>query len=214
MKAGPLSLSYDVSVTNNDSDGCADTTFDLAEDLGLLAGTVTPASLALSPGQTLGGTLTVDVDGDADGVYTLWVDASDTSGQHAVVSGSATLQIDSTAPLAPGGVTTAKKIVLGSESVEVSWRAADDVSPGSGVNYYSVYRGGVWVGNATQLSYVDGGASVDGSYTYTVTAHDYAEHQSVASADAPYPPSGDDGGGGTKSNKGGNGKGRGKGPNK
>lgn len=213
-EAGPLSLTYDVSLTNNDSDGCADTTFDLTEDLGLLAGTVTPASLALSPGQTLAATLTVDVDGDADGVYTLWVDASDTSGRHADASGSATLQIDSTAPLAPSSVTTAKKSVKGSESVEVTWQAADDVSPGSGVHYYRVYRGGVWVGDATRLSYVDGGASVDGNYIYTITAHDYAEHESVASADAPYPPPGDDGGGGTKSNKGGNGKGRGKGPTK
>ncbi len=210
-EAGPQSLSYDLSLTNNDSDGCADTTFDLTEDLGLLAGTVTPASLTLSPGETLGGTLTVDIDGDADGVYTLWVDASDTSARHAVASGSATLQIDSTAPLAPGGVATAKKTVKGAESVEVTWQAAEDVSPGSGVRYYRVYRGGVWVGEATGLGYVDGGASVDGSYIYTVTAHDYAEHQSVASADAPYPPPGDDGGDGTKKNhKGGNGKRRNK----
>ncbi len=200
---GSASLSFEVSVTNNDPAGCADTTFDLAEDLGLLAGTVTPASLTLSPGQTLAATLTVDVDGQTDGIYTLWVDASDTSGQHTVASGSATLQIDTTPPLAPGGVTASNSKLKGSESVKVTWQAAVDVSPGSGINYYRVYRDGAWIGTTTGLKYIDSGASVDGSYLYTVTANDYAEHESVASVDAPYT-------GGNKGNKGSGGKGRGK----
>ncbi len=199
---GPTSLSFEVSVTNNDPAGCADTTFDLAEDLGLLAGVVTPASLTLSAGETSTATLTVDVDGQSDGIYSLWVDASDKSRQHAVASGSATLQIDTTPPLAPGSVTASKNKVKGSSFVEVTWLAGDDVSPGSGINNYRVYRDGAWIGDATGSSYVDSGAAVDVSYIYTVTANDYAGHESLASADAPY----------TSGSKGNNGKRRG--PNK
>ncbi len=203
-EASPLSLTYDVSLTNNDSAGCVDTTFDLTEDPGLLAGTVTPASLTVSAGETLTATLTVDADDQSDGIYTLWVDASDTSGQHTVAGGSATLQIDTTPPLVPGGVTASKRKVKakGSALVKVTWQTSDDVSPGSGINYYRVYRDGAWIGNATGSSYVDSGAAVDGSYIYTVTANDYAGHESLASADATYT-------GGNKGNKGSGGKGRG-----
>ena len=192
---GPLSLSYDLSLTNNDSAGCADTTFDLTEDLAPFAGGVSPLSLTASPAQTLAATLAVDVAGQADGVYTVSVRATDALGQHADAGGSATLRIDTTAPLAPANVAAAKKKVKGTSTVKVSWDAALDVSPGSGVDYYRVYRDGAWAGDATGLGFTDGAASVDGSYIYTVTAVDYAERESAPSADAPYPPPDGDGGG-------------------
>jgi hypothetical protein len=203
---GPASVSFEVSVTNNDAAGCDATTYDLAQDLGLLGGAVTPASLPLAAGETGTATLTVDVDGQSDGIYTLWVDASDTSGRHAAAGGSATLQIDTTQPLAPGNVVASKSKVKGSSSVKVTWQAGDDVSPGSGINGYRVYRDGAWVGNATASGYVDSGAAVDGSYIYTVTANDHAGHESLASADAPYT-------GASKGNKGSGGN-KGRGPNK
>ncbi len=200
---------YNVTLTNNDSQGCGDGYYGLGPDLGLLGGTVAPTGGTVAPGQELTATLTVDVAGAADGAYTLWLTATDSDGFHSDVSTSANLRIDTTAPLAPGGVGTAMKKVKGVSTVRISWSTAADVEPGSGVVSYRVWRDGAAVGVTSGLNYTDGAASVDGTYVYTVTAIDQADHESPPSADAPYPPAdGGKGGGG----KGGNGKGGGKPP--
>ncbi|MCH8098723.1 MAG: hypothetical protein IID53_16845 [Proteobacteria bacterium] len=186
---------YNATLTNNDSQGCDDGYYGLSPDSGLLSSTVTPNGGTVAPGQELQGTLTVDVAGAADGVYTLWLTATDSD-----VSASANLRIDTTAPLAPSDVGTAKKKVNGVLSVRISWSAAADVEPGSGVVSYRVWRDGAAVGVTSNLNYTDGAAPVDGTYVYTVTAIDRAGYESPPSADAAYPPAG-----------GGKGKGKGKG---
>jgi hypothetical protein len=204
---------YNVTLTNNDSQGCDDGNYNLSPDTGLLGGIVAPTGGSVAPGQNLSGTLTVDVAGATDGVYALWLTATDSDGLHGDVSASANLRIDTTAPLAPGGAGTANKKVKGVSSVRITWSTAADVEPGSGVVSYRVWRDGAAIGVTSGLNYIDGAASVGGTYVYKVTAIDQAGHESPASADAPYPPA--DGGGGNGGGNGGNGgNGNGKGGGK
>ena len=205
---GGAPITYDVSVTNEDTTGCDPASFDLATgDLGGLAGDIVPSSLDLAAGTTGVATLTVQANG-ADGNYTLWAWASDVDGLRNDASGSASLQIDATAPLAPTGVSTAKKKRKSRLAVQVNWDAGVDT--GSGVAAYRLYRDGDAIADTSDLSYIDMNVADGVTYSYALGAVDNAGNWSGPSSPAAFPPdsSGDSSGDGrTKPGKGG---GRGK----
>ena len=111
------------------------------------------------------------------------------------------------APLAPTGLSVNGKKIKGKQSAQLTWTAAQDVDPGSGIARYDVYRNGVYLGSTTSLKYTDSTVAQDVATTYAVTAVDQAGHVSPASAEAVHTPGGGPGGG---NNGGGGGNGRGK----
>jgi hypothetical protein len=204
---GPVA--YQVSVTNEDTTGCDPASFDLATgDLGGLAGDIVPSSLDLAAGTTGAATLTVQAVG-ADGGYTLWAWASDLAGLHDDAGGSASLEIDATPPLAPTGLTTAKKKRKGRFAVQVTWDAGIDPDPGSGVAAYRLYRDGAPVADTSDLGYIDRNVTDGDPYSYTLRAVDNAGNESGLSDTASYPPDGSDGGSGDGGSTGGKGYGKG-----
>ena len=185
---GPFQAAYGVSVTNNDSALCGPSSFDLISDLDIFTGTLTPNVLDVAPGETATAVLTVDVDNASDGPYTLWMTANDPGGTHAEVSASAILQVDSVAPLAPGGLVVSKDRYRGTVLAVLGWEAAVDVAPGSGIAAYRVYRDGVFLAEVTGLGYTDRTVGRKGSYVYTITAIDHADHESQPSGAVSFPP--------------------------
>ncbi|MFO1434011.1 MAG: hypothetical protein U1F76_28620 [Candidatus Competibacteraceae bacterium] len=166
---------FSVSVTNNDSAHCAPTTWTLSRlDA---AGTLSPATLRLAPGQK--GTATLVADTAVAGTFTVVAQAADNDGvepNHAQSgTGSATLLIDSTPPTAP---TDLQASIDGQGRIALSWNAATDVP--SGVDSYRVYRGGVLIGQTTTLNYFDTPA-LGPTYRYTVTAVDKVGNESSPS---------------------------------
>ena len=185
---GPFKPGYGVSVTNNDSALCGASSFDLISDLDILTGTLTQNVLAVAPGETATAILTVDVNNMSDGSYTLWMTASDLDGAHADVNASAILQVDSVPPLAPSGLVVSKDRYRGTVMAVLGWNAAVDVAPGSGIAAYRVYRDGVFFAEVAGLGYTDRTVGRKGSYVYTVTAIDYAGHESQPSGALSFPP--------------------------
>jgi hypothetical protein len=114
--------------------------------------------------------------------------------------------------LAPTAVATTSKKVKGKQTVRVTWSAASDVNPATGIGAYKVYRDGILVGSTSGLTFDNKCASVDGAYTFTVTSVDGASHESPQSDGAAYPPPG--GGGGSTGGNSGKGGGKGGGSKK
>ena len=193
--SGNVPVGYTATVTNNDSLGCDNASFNLSASLSGLSGGLSSSAVTLAPGESVAAALSVDAVGD-DGSYAIAVAAADSERLRNDGTGTASLLIDTTPPAPPTGLATGTKKVRGSKSVRISWTAAGDGADGSGVVSYSVFRDGAWVGDTSSLSFADPGASPSGSYTYWVTAHDAAGHQSDPSEGALYVPDG----GGTKGN--------------
>jgi hypothetical protein len=126
-------------------------------------------AVGLASGQSASLNLQVDTN-VADGYYTVSVAASDNDGtdpQHAgVVTASATVGVDGTAPSAPGGLTISTK---GKSGVDIRWTASTDSM--SGVAAYTIFRNGVAAGQTTSTRWNDGSQPA-GTYTYTVIATD------------------------------------------
>ncbi len=87
---------------------------------------------------------------------------------------------DTVAPSVPAGVTATAP---NNSPVTVSWSPSSD---NVGVAGYTVYRGGIALGdtNDSQRSYVDATAAPGTTYSYTVVAYDAAGNRSDASAPA------------------------------
>ena len=176
---------HTVSVTNNDGPSCAATTFDLVDtyDPGI-SGLLSISQLSLSPGDTDTATLQLTV-GTADGTYTAAVEAVDLDGlepDHSVVSATATVFVDATAPTAPTNLTSSLSGPGGTQ-VDLTWDPASD--SGSGLAYYAVYRdagsGFVEVGQSSAEGYTDSSANSETTYTYEVSAVDLAANESTPS---------------------------------
>ncbi|MDH4154948.1 MAG: hypothetical protein OEV01_14275 [Nitrospira sp.] len=170
VKSG-TSVSFTTQVTNQDSAGCAGTTFALSAGG---TGAVNPGSVGpLTSGQV--GSATVTVTPTSSGTVTLT--AHDSDGQDPVHSldGVATAQInvDASAPAAPSGLTGT---AVQTGGVALAWNAASD--SGSGVKSYYVYRNGVLLGTTTALSYTDNAGTGGTLYTYGVTAVDQVGNES------------------------------------
>ena len=78
-------------------------------------------------------------------------------------------------PAAPSNVTAS---VVSSNEVRLSWMESTDNTAVAG---YQIFRNGVYIGSATDPSYVDRTTTADTIYTYSVVAMDIAELTSGAS---------------------------------
>jgi len=209
-------VSYNVTITNNDTAGCDPASFDLSDNLaalGLDGGLSDVWVLDLAPA-TESDPILLSADVWFDGNYGLTVTASDIDGLRNDGMGSANLQLDTVDPLAPANVATTTKKVKGQQTVRVTWSAASDVDPGTGIGSYRVYRDGTMVGSTNGLTFDDSSASTTGTYTFTVMSVDGAGHTSAPSQGAAYPPADGGGGGGGPRRGGGGGGGNGNGKKK
>lgn len=153
------SITYNISLTNQDASACGVTTFTLTTSDGsslgayvISAGSSTSASWETTAPAT-------------DGTYTKSVTA--TAAGHNSVTDSASVYVDGTAPTAPSNVSAAVKR---KSQVSVSW--GDSTDSGSGFDHYEVKRDGVMIATTTGTSYTD--KPGDGTFTYTVEAFDKA----------------------------------------
>lgn len=89
---------------------------------------------------------------------------------------------DSTPPSVPTNLSVSS---VTSNSVSLSWSASTDNSGGSGVAGYKLYRGGSLVANVTAgagTAYTDSSLAPGTTYSYTVSAYDYAGNESAQSS--------------------------------
>jgi hypothetical protein len=170
---------YGVSVTNQDAAGCPTTTFALSCPEAT-AGTVSPASLWLAPGETGNATLQVDTSAMVDGVHLLEIQVADTDGlepHHATpAAATAAITVDGTPPDAPTGLAGAADA---DGAIQLTWNASVDAL--SGVVSYSVYRDGVPINSTAAAGYTDNATAAGATYTYTVAAVDGVGNASVPS---------------------------------
>jgi hypothetical protein len=171
-----------LQVTNRDGSGCAARSLQVGATLPVgWTGTVSPASLTVSPGQTASSTITVNVPAGAPaGSYSVTGRVTDAATSQAVGTASATLSIagaDTVAPSVPVGLAaTANSKQL---RIALSWQAASD---NVGVAGYRVWRNGVAVAQTAGTTYTDASISSGVTYSYAVSAYDAAGNASAASA--------------------------------
>jgi len=199
------SATYTVTVSNNDSQGCGDHTFNLA--LGSLADAsggdamagfsqaLGVSSLSLAPGQSGSTELALTPLAVADDLFTLTVIAQGAGGSH-LGSGQAELVLDTTSPESPTGLSATSKKVKGQQSVYLTWDPAIDQAPGSGVAGYRVYRAGVLLDEVAGTSFAE---TVNEASDYAVYSVDLAGHVSLDPATVTFT----GGGGGGKTSRGG-----------
>jgi len=156
IQAG-ASVTYSISLTNQDSSDCSATTFTLAASDGSWIG-----AYMLTAGSTKN-TTWVTTAPLTDGSYTKSVTVS--AATHNDVSKSASMIVDGTAPSAPGNLSATEQR---KSKVSVSWRASTDT--GSGFDHYLIKRNGTTIATTTRTSYTDNPGK--GTFTYTVEAYD------------------------------------------
>ncbi len=188
--AAGTQLDYIVSVKNNDSLGCGNSTsFSVASAVpaGWQAAGLDSASMTLAAGQTgQTGLHMVSPAGSADADYGVTVTAS--ASEHANVSGNAVYRIDQSPPSTPTNLVASSRKKGRSVLVSLTWSASSDAS---GMASYNVYRQAP-NGALTQLPSVTYNSASDtikssnpsGMYSYWVTAVDSAGNQSAASNSA------------------------------
>ena len=149
------STGYTLSLTNNDTAGCTASTFNLASVLPTgWATSFSPATLTVSPGQTLTATMTKSVPaGFAPGTYPVDANASDVN--HAAVTATANITV--TAPPEPILVSLTANTTTVSARSNVTLTAT-----------VTKQAGGPAAGATVTFTVTRGGA---GSSTYNVTAN-------------------------------------------
>lgn len=153
------SISYDISLTNQDTSICGLSTFSISSTDGSSIG-----SYSLSPGNTAN-TKWSSTAPTTDGNYTKTITAI--SAGHSNITKSVTVLVDSTAPTAPVNLTTTEKR---KSQVGVSWGSSTD--NGSGFKHYVVKRNGSVIATTTSTSLTDKPGT--GTHTYLVEAYDNA----------------------------------------
>ncbi len=194
-------LAYTLSVTNRDSQNCAQSSFALNSIVPTgWAGSLSKSSLALTPGGTGTAVLSVtSAASAADGSYPLGVDVTDTSAAAHTASTTATYTVvnntaDSIAPTAPNGLSASLK----RKQANLVWNPATD---NVGVSGYQVWRDGLLLAETVDTSFIDRTVPSGTVCTYFVVATDAAGNESAASNIATV---------GESSGGGGNGGGKGK----
>jgi hypothetical protein len=129
-------LSYTLSLTNQDSSACTTTTFSLAKSLPSgWNGTLAAGSLSLSPGAT--GTTTLSVTSSTSataGSYAVGVGASSSVGSAHTANASSTYTVTAPAATLTGSVGTDKSSYVRSESVAMSALVKNNGVPVAGAN--------------------------------------------------------------------------------
>jgi len=80
---------------------------------------------------------------------------------------------------APSVPTNVQASALSSSSIQVAWTASTD---NAGVAGYNVFRNGGQVGTSTSTNYTDTGLAAETTYSYTISAYDYASNNSAQSS--------------------------------
>lgn len=175
-------VSYVLSVVNNDSAACGGATFYLLPSVPAgWSGVVTPNSMTLGPGQT--GTATFSVTSASKAVsgdYTAAVRLTDNFNLIHSATGTVTYTVlaatnsDTEPPTRPTNLVSVPR----KRRVGLKWLAATDNVK---VVAYRVYRDGVLIGQTKGRSFRDRDVIAGATYSYTVTALDGAGHESAPS---------------------------------
>jgi len=173
-------FSYNVTVSNLDSDGCGTSTFSLASTLPSgWSGAQSSGSVSVNPGQS--GQFQVNVNSSqnaAAGVYQINFALSNPNQALHAASKNASCSIqassDTSSPSAPSGLTLASS----RKKNNLDWNASVD---NVGVVKYAVWRDGAVLAETTMTSYADSAISRNGSYSYYVVAYDAAGNVSAQS---------------------------------
>ena len=174
------SLDYSVVIANNDSAGCAPSSFALS--LGVPAGWTgqsSAASLILNPGASAQATLRVTSAADAaPATYGVSVHVQDTSAASKTSSASISYAVkDGTPPTAPSKL--AAIVNRRHKQVELSWGASTD---NVGVAGYRIVRNGFLLAATAGTTWIDRDWKMGATYTYSVLAYDAAANESAASS--------------------------------
>lgn len=176
------SLTYTVTVKNNDALGSNSTSFSLGTSAPSgWSASCNPAVLVLAPGETGSSTLTVTSPTTAsDNRYQSTVSTS--ASGHPSSTGWSVYVLDTQAPTAPSNLTAKLQKNGG---VSLAWTGSSD--SGSGGITYAVYRnagsGYQQIGTTSTTSFKDSNTkvSVQTTFYYHVVAIDAAGNQSAAS---------------------------------
>ena len=176
-------LSYQVTITNNDEVSCSSTTFNVNSFTpNNWASTVSQSQLHLAPGAS--GSISVSFTSPADanaGDYKLDIDVSGIDLMHnrtqyvnynVVVSEPPV--IDSTPPSSPKNLTARKK----RNRINLSWTASTD---NVGVAGYEIWRNAQMIAISQTASFTDTNIRKNTDYSYSIKAYDAAGNVSIAS---------------------------------
>lgn len=176
---------YQVKVTNRDSDSCDDSQFDLAvvTSEASLSASLSGASLSLAPGLSATAYLTLDVSAAAQpGTYSATIAVTDPEQPEHGVSVTANLVvdppppsgIDTEPPTAPNGLSASANF----KQVSLVWNASiDNVA----VVGYRLYRDGSQIATLSGTSFSDKNAASGAVYDYHLVAYDAAGNSSAGS---------------------------------
>ncbi|MCP5169968.1 MAG: hypothetical protein H6999_09450 [Hahellaceae bacterium] len=168
-------LNYTATLTNNDSAGCASSSFTLGtQSPSGVSAVLSKANLDLAPAANAPFSLQVSGQG-ADGRYDIAVSAGDSTGAHASASSSVQLILDNQAPSVP---TNLSYSVQRKNRIYLSWDVATDAL--SGVSAYKVYRDGALIYTSSVNLVQDQPGS--GTHLYEVVAIDKAGNASNPSS--------------------------------
>lgn len=153
-------LSYTVSVKNNDSAGSPATTFNLSPALPGGFTSNAPAALTLAPGASGTSTLTVtSSSSSAGGANTFSVNVGDGANAIHNASASATYNVNNSPPPTPTGLRASAK----PGKITLTWT-------GSNTTSYNVFRNGASYATTTTASFTDASVKKGTQYTYQVSA--------------------------------------------
>jgi hypothetical protein len=165
-------LSYALSITNQDGASCAASSFSLSDLVPTgWTTTVSPASLTLSAGASGQAVATVTSPAAAaSGTYNATINIA-RGNSHASANATYTVQApqDTTAPTTPTRFNASAN--QRSKQIQLSWRASTD---NVGVAGYRVSRNGVVIGTSTSTGFVDPTWTSGATYSYSVLAFDAA----------------------------------------
>jgi hypothetical protein len=175
-------LTYSLTVTNRDTNGCSGTTFTITPSVPSgWAATLSSSLVNLAPGAS--STLTYSITsaaGSAASTYGVSANISDSLSvaHNASASGTYAVQPGDTAPpTAPAGLA----VFLKRNQVNLSWQpAVDNVA----VVGYRVWRNGAGIATTTGTAWLDQSVVTGSTYTYSVVAHDAAGNVSAFSNSA------------------------------
>lgn len=189
-------LSYNVTVTNNDSDACGAAIFSLESYL--LPGWTSnfeSTTLNLAAGQSGSTAVTIIPPSSLEpGSYAFSLQAGEPN--HGTVQKEGFYLLDTIAPTAPAGLTA--ELVKGKGkrlNVVLKWQASADTQ--SAVPGYTVYRNGIRLGTTPGTGFTDANP-IAGTGTYVVTASDAAGNESAPSNSAIVTNSSSSGSGGSR----------------
>jgi hypothetical protein len=173
-------LNYDLTITNNDTAICPDSSWSLATQIpaGWSNG-LTSSMVTIAPGSTA--TVKWQVSSastSANGNYTLTVNLTDsttiTHDSSIAANYSVTTPSDTQPPTTPSGLTASLQRKL----ISVSWKPSTDNTAVAG---YKLFRNNVQIATTTSTSYSDTNLISGTTYKYNAVAFDAAKNESSMS---------------------------------